>query len=64
MVRRETITIKMPESCWNCNHKDAESGGCCELMPGDPFETYSEQYENCPIWKLYDYYKSESAVNR
>lgn len=41
--------IEMPEHCSKCEWRDAESGGECELMIGNPFETFKEQFEHCPF---------------
>ena len=44
--------FKIPAGCWECNYRDAEWGGDCELMIDNPAKTYEEQYELCPIRKL------------
>lgn len=41
--------MEMPKSCRDCEWRDAEAGGDCELMICNPFETYTEQYKHCPF---------------
>ena len=38
-----------PSKCMECEWRDAEACGMCELMIDNPFLTFSEQYAHCPF---------------
>lgn len=39
----------IPANCLECEWRDAEACGECEIMIGNPFQTFEEQYEHCPF---------------
>ena len=41
--------LYIPANCWECEWRDAEACGECEIMIGNPFQTFEEQYEHCPF---------------
>jgi len=44
--------IAMPKSCMECEWRDAEACGECELMIDNPFKSFEEQYKHCPFVML------------
>jgi len=43
------LNLVIPKNCMECEWRDAEAGGDCELMIRNPFDTYTEQYKHCPF---------------
>lgn len=41
--------MEMPKNCMECEWRDAEACGECELMIGNPFKSFAEQYAHCPF---------------
>lgn len=41
--------LDIPKNCMECEWRDAEACGECELMIGNPFDTFKEQYDHCPF---------------
>lgn len=39
----------VPSKCMECEWRDAEACGQCELMIGNPFMSLSDQYAHCPF---------------
>lgn len=46
------ILTEIPKSCISCEWRDAEAGGCCELIGFNDYKTYEEQYNHCPFGKV------------
>lgn len=45
------VRLKIPTGCGVCSWRDAEYDNSCGLNMRD-YDTYEEQYRNCPIRKL------------
>lgn len=41
--------LVIPKNCMECEWRDAEACGECELMIGNPFRSLKEQYAHCPF---------------
>lgn len=41
--------LQIPTACVGCNFRDAEYGGCCELMPHTDYKDYESQFSDCPF---------------
>lgn len=41
--------LVMPKNCVECEWRDVEAGGECELMISNPFLSFEEQYSHCPF---------------
>lgn len=41
--------FSIPSNCMECEWRDAEACGECELMIGNPFPTFEEQFAHCPF---------------
>ena len=41
--------MEMPSNCMECEWRDAEACGECELMIDNPFRSFSDQYAHCPF---------------
>lgn len=41
--------FNVPANCMECEWRDADACGECELMIGNPFPTFEEQFAHCPF---------------
>ena len=41
--------FSVPSKCMECEWRDAEACGMCELMIDNPFRSFSDQYAHCPF---------------
>ena len=54
VIRGITIPEKCPCIAWS----DPEYGADCMLMPGSKFNSFEEQYDQCPIMKILGKYNT------
>lgn len=41
--------VVIPNNCFECEWRDAEACGECELMISNPFRSFEDQYSHCPF---------------